>query len=148
MFVVDFGGHLEIELARPGFLILQLVWCDEPGSEGGGEVLGLGWAETDFHLAYLDVSRAPIVHYSVARYVGFGFRFRYVNSASPDYTRNFKLIVESLGVGWIGHILFGTVDHMRVRVVEGGKLVPLLRHRKASSRSGRLDVVFECVKIS
>src|SRR5207245_1438563 len=124
------------------------VGCDEPGSEGRGEVLGLSWAETDFHLAHLNVSCTPVVHYGVAHDVGFSFCLGYVDSASPDYASNFQFVIESLSVSWIGHILFGTVDHARVRVVEGGELVPFLRHRKASSCSGRLDVVFECVKIS
>src|SRR5205807_9216141 len=136
------------ELARPGLFVLQLVSCDEPGSSRGSKVLGLSWAETDFHLAYLNVSCTPIVHYGVARGVGLGFRFGYGYPASPDYARNLQLAVGSLCVSRIGYILIGTIDHVGVGVVERRELVPFWRYRKASSNSGGLDMVFECIEIS
>src|SRR5438552_8977805 len=43
-FGVDFGGHLEIELAWRRLPVLQFVGSDEPWSERGGEVLCLSWA--------------------------------------------------------------------------------------------------------
>ncbi len=57
--VVDEGLAVEVERG-------QLVGGHDPGPERGREVLALGRAEADLHLAGLDVAGGPVVEDRVA----------------------------------------------------------------------------------
>ena len=117
---VDVGLALEVQRR-------QLVGGDDPRADRGGEVLALGGAETDLHLALLDVAGGPVVDDRVAedRRLGLIDRGRAQRRADDD--ADLHLEVQRPAGHRPRDRLARTVEGVRVGEVEVRGVVPRLR---------------------
>src|SRR6267143_225487 len=141
------SGHFQLVGSSASLRIFQLVWCYKPWSQGGCKVLCLGRAKSDLHFLGLNVSCAPIIHYRIARDARLCLFQRNVAALLTDYTGNFKFEIQSFGIGWDWNLVIGTIDHIRVGVVEYGNLVPFRDHLKTSLCPCSLHVLLESIEI-
>ncbi len=142
---VDLGGQRQTQESVAVAVGLQLVRGDEVGAEGGGGVLALAGAETDLHLAGLEVAGGPVVVDGVADDVVAGLLGGEVTALAADDGRYFEFEVQCLAAGWHRDVVVSADDRVGVGEVEGGRVVPGVRGARDSvdDASYALDVLLE-----
>ncbi len=136
--------HLEVEEPVLVAVHVELVGGDHPGADRGGEVLALGRAELELHLAALDVAGGPVVHHAVAadhlpRPLG-----GQVAAVAADDRRDLELEVEPLGVRRHRDVVVRSGHRVRRHEEEDRRVVPLAgRARVAVAALHPVDVRLE-----
>ena len=124
---------------------LELVGGDDPRADRGGEVLALGGAEADLHLAGLEVAGRPVVDDRVAedRLARLGLGERRAAAAEDD--ADLHLEVEGVAERGLRDRLAGAVERVRVGEVERRVVVPRVRDadRVVDAPAHPLDVALE-----
>src|SRR5579884_1686162 len=124
----------------------QFVGCDQPGAERSGKILALTGTEVELHIQALEVTRAPVVHDGVTRYVVSCFLDGYILALASDDAGYFKLDIQFVAAFRIRNLFIRTVDFTVVGKVERRYLIPFRDHICVAQGSRCPDMLLEGVE--